>query len=109
VKSKAKFDRRQRSITARLDPGWQPERAEPVIEGGNVRYEASDRVEAIACGGLGMMETVVECVGLRDSIDDGLHLLRRHLPYHESDHVLTLTYNVLTGGSEVDPGFRTAC
>jgi hypothetical protein len=98
VKSKANFDRRQRSITTRLDPSWQPERAEPVLEGGNVHYEVSDRVEAIACGGLGMLQSVVECVGLRDCIDDGLHLLRRHLPYHESDHVLTLAYNVLTGG-----------
>ena len=27
-----------------------------------------------------------------------MHLLKRHLPYHESDHVLSLVYNVLTGG-----------
>jgi hypothetical protein len=45
-----------------------------------------------------MLQTIVDRVGLRDSIDDSLHLLRRHLPYHESDHVLALTYNVLTGG-----------
>jgi len=98
VKSKANYARRQRSITARLDPSWQPERAKPVLESGNIRYEVSDRVEAIACGGLGMLQGVVEAVGLREQIDEGLHLLRRHLPYHESDHVLALAYNVLTGG-----------
>ncbi len=27
-----------------------------------------------------------------------LHLLKVHLPYHESDHVLNLAYNVLAGG-----------
>jgi hypothetical protein len=98
VKSKTNFERRQRSITRRLDPSWQPERAEPVLEGGNIRYEVSGRVEAIGCGGLGMMATVVEHVGLGAAIDDKLHLLARHLPYHESDHVLALAYMMLTGG-----------
>jgi hypothetical protein len=98
VKSKANLARRQRSITERLDPSWQPQRAEPVLEGGNIRYEVSGRVEAIECGGLGMMATVVEHVGLGAAIDDKLHLLARHLPYHESDHVLALAYMMLTGG-----------
>ena len=33
-------------------------------------------------------------------IDDRhrLHLLKVHLPYHESDHVLNLAYNMLAGG-----------
>jgi len=98
MKSRANFERRQQSIQARLDPSWQPEREEPVLEGGNVQYQVSARVEAIACGGLGMLQTVVDVVGLREQIDGSLHLLRRHLPYHESDHVLSLAYNVLTGG-----------
>jgi hypothetical protein len=98
MKSRANFERRQQSITARLDPSWQPEREKPVLEGGNVQYQVSARVEAIACGGLGMLQTVVDVVGLREQIDQSLHLLRRHLPYHESDHVLSLAYNVLTGG-----------
>jgi len=98
VKSRANFERRQRSIEARLDPKWQPERAEPVLEGGNIDYEVSGRTAAIAGGGLGMLQTVVEVVGLREQIDGRLHLLRRHLPYHESDHVLALVYNLLTGG-----------
>jgi hypothetical protein len=68
------------------------------LEGGNVQYQVAARAEAIGCGGLGMLQTVVEVVGLREQIDESLHLLRRHLPYHESDHVLSLAYNVLTGG-----------
>lgn len=99
MKSRANCERRQRSIEERLDPSWHPERETPVLEGGNVQYEVSDRVAAIACGGLGMLESVVDAVGLRQELDQRLHLLRRHLPYHESDHVLALTYNVLTGGS----------
>jgi hypothetical protein len=92
MKSRANFERRQQSIQARLDPSWQPELEKPVLGGGNVQYQVSARVEAIACGGLGMLQTVVDAVGLREQIDGSLHLLRRHLPYHESDHVLSLAY-----------------
>ncbi|HVR97651.1 MAG TPA: IS1380 family transposase [Thermoanaerobaculia bacterium] len=98
MKSRANFERRQRSVEARLDPRWQPERTEPVLEGGNITYEVSGRTEAISGGGLGMLQAVVEVAGLREQIDGSLHLLRRHLPYHESDHVLALAYNLLTGG-----------
>ena len=31
-----------------------------------------------------------------------LELLKIHLPYHESDHVLTLAYSVLTGGTRLE-------
>jgi hypothetical protein len=37
--------------------------------------------------------------GLIDAIDARLHLLKVHLPYHESDHVLNIAYNILSGGS----------
>jgi hypothetical protein len=40
-------------------------------------------------------------LGLAKQIDKHLHLLKRHLPYHESDHVLNLTYNVLAGGTRL--------
>jgi len=98
MKNRANFERRQRSLAERLDPTWLPELDKPVLEGGNVCYQVAGRTEGIACGGLGMLQTVVDVVGLREEIDESLHLLRRHLPYHESDHVLALAYNVLTGG-----------
>jgi hypothetical protein len=31
-----------------------------------------------------------------------LHVLKVHLPYHESDHVLNLAYNVLCGGTRLE-------
>lgn len=102
MKSKANFERRQRSIEERLDPSWQPVREEPVLEGGNVHYEVSGRTEAIGCGGLGMLRTVVESVGLGEEIDERLHLLKRHQPYHESDHVLAQVFNLLSGGRSLE-------
>jgi hypothetical protein len=40
-------------------------------------------------------------LGLVELINDRLQLLKRHLPYHESDHVLNLAYNVLCGGTRL--------
>jgi hypothetical protein len=37
-------------------------------------------------------------VGLINAIDRDVHLLKVHLPYHESDHVLNIGYNILAGG-----------
>ena len=38
-------------------------------------------------------------IGLIDAIDERLHLLKIHLPYHESDHVLNIAYNALCDGT----------
>ena len=35
-------------------------------------------------------------------IDRNLHLLKRHLPYHESDHVLNIAFNILAGGQRIE-------
>src|SRR5262249_47266929 len=35
-------------------------------------------------------------------IDRKLHLLKRHLPYHESDHVLNIAFNILAGGRRIE-------
>jgi hypothetical protein len=37
--------------------------------------------------------------GLIDAINENVYLLKRHLPYHESDHVLGVAYNLLSGGT----------
>jgi len=45
------------------------------------------------------MHLLVQKIGLKDAIDDKLHLLKIHLPYHESDHVLNFAYNALCDGT----------
>jgi hypothetical protein len=37
-------------------------------------------------------------LGLDRAINESLGLLKVHLPYHESDHVRNMAYNVLVGG-----------
>jgi len=64
----------------------------------NIHYDVSDRARAVGCGGIGSVHLLARKVGLIDAIDRELHLLKVHLPYHESDHVLNIAYNVLCGG-----------
>jgi hypothetical protein len=68
----------------------------------NIHYELTDRVRAIAPGGIGAIHLLARRVGLIRDLDEGLHLLKRHLPYHESDHVLNLASNLLAGGSRLE-------
>jgi len=65
----------------------------------NIQYEHSDRVRGLASGGIGAMHRLAQHVGLVEAIDQHLEVLKVHLPYHESDHVLTIAYNVLCGGT----------
>jgi hypothetical protein len=59
-------------------------------------------VEATSFGGIFAMHRLVTRLGLVTAIDANLELLKIHLPYHESDHVLTLAYSVLCGGTRLE-------
>ena len=59
-----------------------------MFQGGNLHYEVAERTGAVSCGGLGAIHTLAQRLGLVKEIDEHLHLLKAHLPYHESDHVL---------------------
>lgn len=63
-----------------------------------IQYEHSDRVRGLASGGIGAMHRLAQHVGLVAAIDRHVEVLKVHLPYHESDHVLGIAYNVLCGG-----------
>src|SRR5688500_12511510 len=65
----------------------------------NIHYEIGDKAQGLHCGGIGAVHLLVQQLGLADAIDRDLHLLKRHVPYFESDHVLNLTYNLLAGGT----------
>jgi hypothetical protein len=73
-----------------------------MFKGSNVHYEMAGRVAAVNCGGIGAMHLLVQRLGLVEEIDSNLHLLKVHLPYHESDHVLNIAYNILAGGVRLE-------
>jgi hypothetical protein len=94
--------RRKRKILRRLEHQPGVERPEPMMTASNIRYEIAERVRAIAPGGLGAIHLLARKIGLVEGIDRDLHLLKRHMPYHESDHVLNIAYNLLAGGSRLE-------
>lgn len=89
---------RKARIERRLAPRNWTDQPQPMLRGGNLHYEMAERAGAVGCGGLGVMHTLVQRLGLVKEIDEHLKLLKVHLPYHESDHVLNLAYNILAGG-----------
>ena len=89
----------KRRIERRLDKTVMPDLERPVFTASNIHYEIADRVRGLAHGGIGAMHLLARRIGLIDAIDRRLHLLKIHLPYHESDHVLNLAYNALCDGT----------
>jgi hypothetical protein len=69
-----------------------------MLAAGNIQYDLADRDRAIAHGGIGAVHLLARHIGLIDAIDRDLHLLKVHLPYHESDHVLNIAYNIMCDG-----------
>ena len=65
----------------------------------NIRYEIAARTRGLGYGGIGVMHVLARRIGLIDAIDDRLHLLKIHQPFHESDHVLNFAYNALCDGT----------
>ncbi len=64
----------------------------------NIGYDVADRTRGLGVGGIGAMHLLAKQIGLIEAIDQNLKLLKVHLPYHESDHVLNIAYNILSGG-----------
>ena len=73
-----------------------------MFRGRNLHYEGSERVRALAAGGIGAMHLLAQRTGLAAEIDASLQLLQVHQPYHESDHVLHIAYNILCGGRTLE-------
>ncbi len=96
--TRQKWLRRKRRIARRLRPRKFKARARPMFAAGNIHYELAGRTRAIACGGIGSIHLLARKAGLIDAIDDKVQVLKTHLPYHESDHVLNIAYNALCGG-----------
>ena len=82
-KSKRRIEHRLRLID------WE-DQPKPMFSGTGVEYEVSDRIRAFGAGGIGLIHRMVHSLGLPEAIDSRLELLKVHLPYHESDHVLNI-------------------
>jgi hypothetical protein len=93
------LDRCKRRILRRLDKSKDSMTFRPQFSASNIDYEVSSKAGAISCGGIGAIHLLAKRYGLIEAIDQRLHLLKFHLPYQESDHVLNFAYNALCNGT----------
>jgi hypothetical protein len=96
------LNERKRRVLKRIENRPGPEREEPMMTASNIHYELADRVQGLSAGGIGAIHLLARRTGLIGDIDRNLHLFKRHLPYHESDHVLNIAYNILAGGKKIE-------
>jgi hypothetical protein len=89
----------KRRIEQRLDKTDNRGCDRPMMTASNIHYEIADRTRATAHGGIGAIHLLARKLGLDQAIDSQLGLLKIHLPYHDSDHVLNIAYNLLAGGT----------
>ncbi len=92
----------RRRIKKRLADPPGPERSVPMMTAANLHYEPAARIRGLSAGGIGALFLLAQKLDLDKEIDLTLHLLKRHLPYHESDHVLNIAFNILAGGTRLE-------
>lgn len=102
---KTKVRNRLRNVKRRIEQrlaGAREDQGQPMLSNESIRVELADKVQAIGVGGIGLVHQLARQIGLIDAIDRHVHVLKRHRPYHESDHVLNLAYNALCGGIRLE-------
>lgn len=75
-----------------------PNHEGPVVRPSRYRVERSGDDRVTPLGGVGLAASLVRRLHLSREIDARVHVLRRHLPYRESDHVLAHALNLFSGG-----------
>ena len=94
--------KRKMKLARRLERKQWSNQREPMFAARNISYEMAERINAIPCGGIGAFHLLARNSGLVKAINNNLRLLKHHVPYHESDHVLNIAYNALAGGTCLD-------
>jgi hypothetical protein len=102
VQSRRNNAKRRRKVAARHARAghWSPQ-PKPMMTSTRIGYEVGANIDATSFGGISAVHRLAVKLGLPEQINDRLELLKAHLPYHESDHVLNLAYNVLCGGTRL--------
>jgi hypothetical protein len=88
----------KRRIRYRLRKKQWDEQRRPMFEAQNIHYDMATKAKGLHCAGLGAFCLLERQLGLAAAINGKIRLLKRHVPYFESDHILNLTYNILAGG-----------
>lgn len=105
MKDSTSIRRRRRPRTRRIcrhtkQPMLWPADGRPaaVFRQRQVRTKVQERGEVTAYGGLALAHDLAMRLELDRELNRSLRLLKLHLPFFESDHVLTHVYNLYIGG-----------
>jgi len=91
--------KRKNNLEKRLDRRSGYGTGKAVFAGGNLRYEMSDRTKGVEYGGIGAIHQMIQGLRLDQALNENLRLLKIRSPYYESDHILNMAYNILTGAT----------
>ena len=97
-----KLQKEQKVIERRLKGAVEVNYGGPVMADVAPQFELSEKVGGIIHGGLGLICRLIKKLRLRKVIDQQLQLLKIHRPYSESDHVLAIVLNAISGGQTLD-------
>lgn len=86
----------------RLDRKNAARATKPCFSRRYYNFEVAFRNHATSFGGLAPIHQLVHKLGLPETINQHLHLLKVNRPYFESDHVLGITYNAFCQGTCLD-------
>lgn len=67
-----------------------------------LHVETEERATVTRFGGLALFEKFCRRFGVAALIDEHVEVLKMHLPYHESDHVLAQAMNLYVGGTCIE-------
>ena len=95
---KGRLNKWKRRIERRLRPKDWEDQPEPMLQARGISYEMADKARGLKAAGIGLMLLLAQRTGLVSAINRRVRLLKVHLPYHESDHVLNIAFNILAGG-----------
>lgn len=76
-----------------------PETRGRVVRFRKTHVEVEEDASVTAFGGLDLASAFCRRFKVAEKIDAHVSVLKRHLPYHESDHVLTQCLNLYVGGT----------
>lgn len=94
--------RDKQNLETRLVRKQYKDQPDSMFKDSNIHYDIADRTRAIGFGGIGALHKLVCRLKLDKAINRNVLILERHVPYWESDHVLNIAYNVLTGGTCIE-------
>ena len=79
-----------------------PETSGRVTRLPKLHVEVADRSTVTPYGGLALASAFLRRFRVAQAIDERVQVLKLHLPYHESDHVIAQALNLYAGGTCIE-------